>query len=154
MNKPEKVEILRLRIDDYLHVDSLRFELNDAVGGLKDCREGLQQNVDKYIQWPWVKKNRREAIAKFASLLEELENYLTRLDMHLEYRTTGTGACVQELWQIQEYLNSEQNKDILKKEIVQFVKEARQNKGGDRKDVMEITSRIENITHKLNRAFR
>jgi len=59
LNKPEKVENLRLRIDNYLHVDSLRFELNDAVGGLKDCREGLQQNVDKYIQWPWVKKNRR-----------------------------------------------------------------------------------------------
>jgi hypothetical protein len=73
-----------------------------------------------------------------------------REDFKRSIKRTGD---VQGLYRFRDYLNAEQNKDVIKK-IILFVNEVRQNKSTDRNNLMETTRRVKNITNKLIREFR
>lgn len=153
LNLPEEVTELRIRIDEYLFVDYLRPILNIAVKGLEKCHKALQESADRFWQWPWVKEERQIAISDFTMLLDDLKKYLDDLDKdHLIHRKAGTGVLVWELNEIKNYLNDNRPRQLVQKELIDFINEIQNHR--DKKKLLEDTSRIESTINDLIRAFR
>ena len=98
LDKPDQVEQLIHRINEYLFLDNLRLRLNDVIGALNGIRDGLQHHADRFFLWPGVKKNRGIAVARYAALLDEMVSNLDSLKVTLMNRqdpsATGVGAEV------------------------------------------------------------
>lgn len=152
LEQPEEVRQLSIRIDQYLLVDRLRLALQTALTGLEDYRKTLQDNAERFLQWPWRKEKKQKAIQKFTELLIRLNLYLEALGQeHLKHRNSGTGVFVQQLIQIRYYLDSEPNKN-LQKEFFDYVNKVLQHR--DKKKLLDDTSKIEKTVNALLFAFR
>ncbi|MFX1274296.1 MAG: hypothetical protein ACFFBP_16195 [Promethearchaeota archaeon] len=153
LSDPEKVSKLLIRIDEYLNVDQLRPILKIALTGLNKCHKALQENSERFLQWPWKKEIRQEAVSDFMILLNDLNSYLDDLEVvYLQYRNSGTGILVQELNQIKDYLLHDRLYEIVQNELFDFVNEVQKHR--DKKRMLEDTSRIEDTINDLLRAFR
>jgi hypothetical protein len=147
VDQPEQVRDLQVRIDNYLTVDELRPELFKAITGLEEYQVVMQRRAERFLQWPWAKANRREAITEFVTLLQSLRDYFAALD---EITSPGgpTGVGASSLLRIAGYLQAQPSQEGL----VQLVSEmqADRTKAG----LMEYTSRIERTINVLLKAFR
>ena len=154
LNHSEKVFQLRYRIDEYLHIDKLRPNLIDAIGGLKGIKGALQDHSERFWQLPGVKENKKEAVSTYVTLLKELEEYLTRLDTSfIQYRATGTGLGVMELNNIKRFLVDERPKDIVKKELIEYIEVSDFEHSPDLKYWKEIIEDIMNVYERLRTSF-
>ena len=154
LDQPEQVRQLRERIREYLMVDKLRPELQKAVAGLDECRKALQKDANRFLQWPWTKKNRQVAVTEFADLLQQLVQYLKELDSRdLEYRQAGTGVAQASLHAIMGWLSYGAPTDQSRsKGFSQLINSIQQDRTKDR--LLDSTERIERIINRLLLAFR
>src|SRR5215813_11878759 len=155
LEQPDQIRELKTRIDAYLTVDILRPKLKDAVVGLALCRERLRANAEGFLLWFWppLKEKRQEAIAKFDKLLQDLEEYLSKLDDEgLKYLKAGTGVGVMTLLEIQNYLDFRPQGNIdphgLARRVSEFQRDP--SKG----HLMDYIGRIRETIHALRNAFR
>ena len=158
LNQGDEVKQLYGRIETYLTVDKLRPMLQEALSGLKGCREALEKNADRFLQWPWKKDDRQQAIKEFTSLLGNLDLYLTELGKtgfgNLKY-ISGVGATA--LVRVQNYLRDYQAQQKLQgvpdqADFFELIHEIQKDRTKDY--LMNRIDHIENIIHKLIQAFR
>jgi hypothetical protein len=67
------------RLDDYLTQENIRPILRSALYDLEKCRQELDNQAHKFLQWPWKKEKKRQVVTDFARLLQEFHNYYNDL---------------------------------------------------------------------------
>jgi hypothetical protein len=154
LHDPEQVRRLRERILNYLSVDDVRLQLDKAITGLETCRAALQENIDRWFQWPPTRKNRQEVLADFDRLFSELERYLRDLKVQgLEFRPSWTGVGIQPQWEMLENLPPKRPIDESTQErFSDIIERARQDRTKDR--LLNFTEGIERSSNKLLQTFR
>jgi hypothetical protein len=154
LDQQDQVRELNTRIDNYLTVDKLRPELLKAVTGLSSCRVELQKHADRFLQWPWRRVDRREAVTLFVGLLHELEQYVLKLEEQgLQYRPAGTGVAVASLMEIKRVLNAGKLSYGQKPEsLVQVVSTIQEDRSKDH--LLDFTVKIQQTIDELITAFR
>ena len=155
LGQADQIRALKTRVDAYLTVDILRPKLQDAIVGLGQCRDALRKNAEGFLLWLWppLKEKRQEAIAKFDELLQELEEYLKKLDEEgLKYLRAGTGVGVATLQKIQDYLDTRPQGNIDPYGLARRVSEFQRDPSKDH--LMDHIKRIRETIHALRYAFR
>ena len=75
----DEVKALLLSIDNYLTQEHIRPALRGALNDLGLCKTKLEKQKQKFLQWPWKKKKKGQAVDEFVKLLGELEVYYNEL---------------------------------------------------------------------------
>lgn len=103
---PEEVKYLKDRINEYLNVDKLRDRLGDAIEGLEFYQDAFDQKAKSILNWPWKRKDKKEAAKQFAKTLRELNAYLKKLSGEdLPFRKAGTGIGIEAILSIKSKLD-------------------------------------------------
>lgn len=154
LDQLEQVKKLHERIREYLTVDKLRPELLKAVAGLDECSKALQKDAHRFLQWPWIRSNRRTAVTDFATLLQQLVQYLKDLDGRgLAYRPAGTGVAQASLHAILDHLNQRKPFDQSStRDFSLLINSIQQDRTKDH--LLDSTEQIERIINRLLLAFR
>jgi hypothetical protein len=74
----QQKELLRTRINDYLHGEVLRPKLTTAIEHLEAGRNAFKQHAKGFPLWPKV-KDRKAALKKYAVLIDKIRSYLESL---------------------------------------------------------------------------
>jgi len=154
LEQSEQIANLIQRLESYLRIDKLRPELLRATTGLDDCQKELENESQKFLQWPWKKNNREKAVKDFTFILKDLKQYLEDLDgAAFEHRVAGSGVGVVSLNRLLDRLKYISLEPLSgRSNFIQLVNEIEQDRTKD--NLLSYTVRIEQSIQKLLRAFR
>jgi hypothetical protein len=138
---------LRRRIDRYLHTNLLRPQLETAKTGLLECATTFENRAGRFLQWPWKRVDRQEAVRAFRSDLASLVGFLDDLGDRLKYEGPS-GIGVEELEQLYELLGSESSSGDQVESLITDARARGNRRWADQ--VARLTEQVE----RLRRAFR
>jgi hypothetical protein len=124
-------QLLRTRLKNYLTQDYIYHHLRSALDDLERCRGQQRRSADTFLQWPWKRKDRQEAVAAFAELLEEFNKYYNNLaakGMALEDNPSGFNWRV--LKKLEDYLDDPNDKRM-PAQVVDALKAEHEAKEGE-----------------------
>jgi hypothetical protein len=87
----EEVGALRERMTIYLTQDNVRFQLQDAIEGLRGCHEPIERAAQGGLI-RWRKRDKRMAVNAFMITLSDLENQLQNLVYDYSPQFSGMGV--------------------------------------------------------------
>ena len=156
LDADDEVDQLYGHIETYLTVDKYRPKLMEAVAGLKGCREALVKHADTFLQWPWKKDDRQEAVKEFSSLLGSLELYLNALaqkGFHNDISGVGAPSLVKIQVALREYQAQKRMQGTADRvAFLQLIQEIQKNRSKD--FLMDRIDEIQITIRKLTQAFR
>ena len=151
-NRPKDVNRINRRLKEYLEVNKLKIKLEESAGSLKGVRSALQEHSERFLIWPWVKENRKEAMADFSETLGKLDGYIINLqDL---YYITRSGLWVKQLSYIQDLIKNKEHNDDLKKEIKDYIKITEPVRSEGEKIWMETVNNFSATCEILRTSFR
>jgi hypothetical protein len=154
---PDRVNALWMRLDQYLHEDNIRPQLESSISGLGVCRDEIERQADG--AW-WRKGNKRDAVQTFSKALYELESMLKGLMS--DFYPGGSGMGIQTLMPIFELISRirddfryNRSQDIqlelIHEELGECAEQARRDKSHE--DWFRTNAKVEALVAKLQLAF-
>ena len=147
----QEINNLDKRIDNYLYTDNLRPALNDAISGLKGISDAMEKHAERFFQWPWVKKNRLEAVENFRDLLQHLTDYLHSLQV--DYLPGGSGMLVSDLYEIKHILNDIHQKPE-KIKLAEYIDSSEKDRSAIYDNYLQMNGKITEIFEKIRTSIR
>lgn len=150
-NKGE-IDALIQRIDKYLYTDNLRPALNDAISGLKGIGDAMTDHAKRFLQWPWVKKNRKRSVENFQKLLGLLTEYLQGLQNN--FLPGGSGMLVVDLYKIKDISVGIREGRNRHDELLDFIDKSETDRSRIYDDWLDMTGKITEIFEKIRTSIR
>ena len=148
----KQIEDLYSRIDKYLFTDNLRPALNESIAGLRGISDAMRTHAQRFLQWPWVKKNRQESVEKFQQLLQILTNYLEGLQNN--FLPGGSGMLVNDLYEIKRILNDIRQNQAGNIELKDFIEKSEVDRSVVYKQYLILNGQLTETFEKIRTSIR